>query len=623
MTQEQFFASIFGGQPPDPKERAQLSFTVTGIGRLPDDVDAPDPAGVISSRVFATTDIGRFDTQAWVRLADGQDGVDEFVAAAEALPEHSEGDVTFTAASESDERVIDTIAIQRVGLLAFALTALLVAAVAGGQALVRQMTSTDDPILAGLGLSRAGRVAAQVLPFLGVALVAAAVAGIGTVLASPLLPVGFAGRVEPDPGIYVYPVLLGLGLLGLVAFMIGVAAVAAQLRTRHVGAGAEGNRPSRVATAAAAAGAGPSTVTGLRLALEPGRGRVRLPVRSTLAGAALGAAGVAAVLTFGASLDEVLTDPGLHGRPGGVGIPVGEEQDASDQVSDALLETPGVSMVTLADQRSVTIEDEELTAVAFRPLRGRFDYPYLEGRAPAGPDEVAVGPDALDRMEADVGDTVTAPGTDGKEVRLEVVGSPIVGVEDEYDRIAVLTESGLARLEHGEAGRNLYVRTDGPPEQVLRPLADTIEIDDPDPPVALTNLEEAQGIPTALAWFLAALAVAALAHALLVGLRRRRTDLAVLRVLGLEGRQVVGLVAVQATTVAVIGALVGIPVGVAGGRVVWSEFARGLNVVVQPEVPLAAVAALGVGMVLVANLIGLPRALVARRLRPSVVLRTE
>jgi len=627
LTGAEFDAFVFGGTFPQADTGARLEFTVTAIGRLPDDADAPNPAAIVSHRIFEATDIGNFDNQVWVRLADGQAGVDEFIAAAEALPEHRAGDVYFTTAAEADDRVIDTIAVQRVGLSVFALVALLVVAVAGGQALGRQLaTSTDDAeTLLALGLGRAGRVAALSLPFVAIALVAAVVVVASTVAASPILPVGFAGRLEPDPGVYVYPAILAVGALALIVFVVGVAAALALLRTRPGATDAAGaDRPSRVTSAAAAAGAGPSVVTGLRLALEAGRGRVRLPVRSVLAGVALGAAGVAAVLTFGASLDRLLTDPDLHGQTWDVALSAGDDEDDIAAAAEQLARMPGVTAAVLADQRSVTIGGEELVGVSLSPVGGEapVEIPYLEGRPPAAAGEVAIGPEALTRMGADVGGTVTALGPNDEQVRLSVVGSPLLAVEEEFDRMAVLTEAGLARLERSDGARNFYLdtRSERDVEQIL---GLGIEGSPFEVPVAIANLEEGRGVPVALAQFLAALAVAALVHVLIVGLRRRRRDVAVLRVLGLDGRQVVGLAVVQATTVALVGAAIGIPLGVAAGRWVWSEFAGGLNVVVRADVPVVALAAAGVGLLVVANLVAVPRGLVARRLAPSAVLRTE
>ena len=626
LTNDQFEASLFSGQPPDPKERSELTLTVTGIGRLPDDADEPNPAGVVSNQVFEDADVGHFDNVVWVRLEDGQAGVEEFVAAVEALPEHNAEQVYFEISGDADERVIDTIAVQRVGLVIFGLVALAVVLVAGGQAVNRELVGSgdDDEVLHALGLTRAGRLTALTLPFVSVALVAAVAAGIASALASTLLPVGFAGRIEPSPGSYVYPLITGLGVVAVMVFVLASAALGAWRRTRGRGEVAS-ERPSRLTALAAAAGAGASVMTGLRLALDSGRGRMRLPVRSTLAGVALGAGGIAAVLTFGASLDNVLTDFRLHGQPWSAGIPAGSEGEGEDVialVTEQLPDLPRVTAATLTDQRTMTIGGTELEVTAFHRLKGTTELPYLAGRAPARPDEVAIGPEALKRMDAAVGDTVTARGVKGP-VRLEIVGSPLVAIEAGFDDIGVMTEQGLARMEVSEGGRNIYVTTDGPPEQALGPIADEVEIDLPVVPAVIANLEEARSIPNALAGFLAVLAVAALVHALLLGLRRRRHDLAVLRVLGLQGGQVTGLVAVQATAIALVGAVIGIPLGVAGGRWVWRQFAEGLNVVVVPVVPLGIVLLVGLAGVVIANLIGVPRAWAARRLAPSAVLRTE
>ncbi|MEY2476928.1 MAG: putative transport system permease protein [Actinomycetota bacterium] len=510
LTRAQFEASVFSGQPPDPKERGALTLTVAGIGRLAGDVDEPVSAAIVSSQVFATEDIGRFDNVVSARLEDGQAGVDAFVAAVEALPEYSPDTVSFTVAGDSDERVIDTIAVQRIGLVVFALVALAVVLVAGGQAVNRQLLASvdDDSVLHALGLSRTARIAALTLPFVPVAAVAAVVAGVAATAASPLLPVGFAGRIEPDPGRYVYPLITGLGVIAVMAFVLVWAALGAWRRTQQRGDDAALERPSRLTALAAAAGAGASVVTGLRLALESGRGRMRLPVRSTLAGVALGAGGIAAVLTFGASLDRVLAEPRLHGQPWTAAIPAGgegEEGAVIDLVTERLPDLPRVLTATLTDQRSITIAGEEVVVTSLRHLRGHADPPYLEGRAPVAPDEVAIGPAALELVDAGVGDAVTARGPNGP-VRLHVVGSPLVAIEDGFDNIAVMTEPGLAAMEASTGGNNIYITTDGPPEQALGPLADEVEIDEPSVPSVLTNLEEARGIPNALAVFLAVLA---------------------------------------------------------------------------------------------------------------------
>jgi hypothetical protein len=54
-------------------------------------------------------------------------------------------------------------------------------------------------------------------------------------------------------------------------------------------------------------------VTGVRFALEPGRGRSAAPVRSAILGAVLAVAVLTTTVTFGASLDSLVSHPSLYG----------------------------------------------------------------------------------------------------------------------------------------------------------------------------------------------------------------------------------------------------------------------------------------------------------------------
>ena len=56
-----------------------------------------------------------------------------------------------------------------------------------------------------------------------------------------------------------------------------------------------------------------SAVTGIRFALEPGTGRNAVPVRSAIVGAALAIVVVTGTLTFGASLNHLVSHPSLYG----------------------------------------------------------------------------------------------------------------------------------------------------------------------------------------------------------------------------------------------------------------------------------------------------------------------
>jgi hypothetical protein len=82
-------------------------------------------------------------------------------------------------------------------------------------------------------------------------------------------------------------------------------------------------------------------------------------------------------------------------------------------------------------------------------------------------------------------------------------------------------------------------------------------------------------------------------------------------------------VAWQATTVAVLGLVVGVPLGVAAGRWTWGLVAGQLGVRNQPVVPMLVVAAVVVGSLVIANALASVPGQVAARTRPAEILRAE
>jgi ABC-type antimicrobial peptide transport system permease subunit len=127
----------------------------------------------------------------------------------------------------------------------------------------------------------------------------------------------------------------------------------------------------------------------------------------------------------------------------------------------------------------------------------------------------------------------------------------------------------------------------------------------------------------ALAVFVAVIALVAVGLALVSSLRRRRRELAVLKTLGFSRRQVRSTVAWQATTVAAVGLVVGIPLGLLVGSYVWHRVADELGVSTGRTWPWLAIGLLAVGALLAVNLIAAFPARRAARTRPAVVLRSE
>ena len=105
-------------------------------------------------------------------------------------------------------------------------------------------------------------------------------------------------------------------------------------------------------------------------------------------------------------------------------------------------------------------------------------------------------------------------------------------------------------------------------------------------PTDVLNYARIQRTPLVLAAVLALLAIGVLANLLVSSIRRRRHDIAILKTIGFRRRQVSAAVAWQATTVVGLALLVGLPVGVALGRWVWSTFATNLGIPVEPRTPV-------------------------------------
>src|SRR5439155_15103680 len=144
-----------------------------------------------------------------------------------------------------------------------------------------------------------------------------------------------------------------------------------------------------------------------------------------------------------------------------------------------------------------------------------------------------------------------------------------------------------------------------------------------DLPQDVVFLKNVRNLPRALAGFLAVLGIAAVGHALIMTVRRRRHDLAVLRAMGLRPRQSAACIFWQAMTVAIVALVIGIPLGIIVGRISWRWVADSTPLLyVPPLAALAIVIAIAAAIVL-ANVLAASPASRAAGVRPAEVLRTE
>ena len=106
-----------------------------------------------------------------------------------------------------------------------------------------------------------------------------------------------------------------------------------------------------------------------------------------------------------------------------------------------------------------------------------------------------------------------------------------------------------------------------------------------------------------------------------LAVRRRRHELAVLAALGMTRPQRARIVVAMAATLIGFGLLVGIPVGVLLGSYVWNLMASGLRVDWTAIVPVVEVLGIAVAAIALALLVALLPARSAFRVRPAPELR--
>ena len=142
-------------------------------------------------------------------------------------------------------------------------------------------------------------------------------------------------------------------------------------------------------------------------------------------------------------------------------------------------------------------------------------------------------------------------------------------------------------------------------------------------PTDVLNYSRVQSTPLALAAVLALLAIGVVANLLVSSIRRRRRDFAILKTLGFRRRQLSATVAWQATTLVGVALVIGLPIGTALGRWVWSTFARNLGVPADAHTPAGALLLAIPAALVIGNLIAAGPGALARRSKPATALRTE
>jgi hypothetical protein len=628
MLSAEAMAAVFGGgdpsaAPPGPRQTVEVVGIVKGSFFTG---DVQTTFAFYDRYRDTLTPPGIGYVNALVKLRGGVDDLPRLEAD---LTEQAGHPIELVESAAVLKRTTNATHLERDALYGFAAAAAAATLVLVGQAVVRMVASSLDevPQLVALGFTRGTTVAA--LGALPAAAAGAASLGAGVVayLLSGRFPIGVGRQVEPHPGRHLDWAVVGPGVvLLLVGAVLGVFLVATLVlrrsRSRVVPAG------SRLAARAAAADTPVPLALGVRLALERGVGRTAVPVRPALVGAVAGVLGVVAALTFGVGLDRGVDDATLFGQTFDAAI-IGVGSDiVPPEARQALVAHPDVEMVAEIRNAIVQVEGQDVSVFGIRTLSGDLRLQPVSGRVPTAPDEIALAPRTRAELDVDIGDRIRL----GDGTLLTVTGelfSPELS-HTSYDEGGVMTDDALRRFmptDDAVKFHNYAVRfRPGPDvEAAIGRVNQDVGIG-LEPRMPLYDQEAMKGVrtlPLLLGAFLALLAVGAVGHALASTVRRRRHDFAVLRVLGLTRRQARATVAWQATTLALVGLVFGVPFGMALGRTLWQVIAERTPMLYAPPVALAALLLVPPAAIVVCNAVAAWPAHVAARLRPAESLRTE
>jgi hypothetical protein len=517
-----------------------------------------------------------------------------------------------------------------------------------GQVMSRQLRlgATERRTIRALGASRAMTMMDALFGVVG-AIIAGSLFAVGVAIClSPLGPIGPVRPVYPTPGVAFDWTVLGVGFL-LLVLVLSVLAVAIAARQAPHRAGSRLSREpgveSNLARRVAHSGLSIPAVIGIRFALDPGARPTGTPVRSAIFGTALAVTILVSTLTFGSSLNALVSHPSFYGWNwnyalqsafgGAAGIP---QADAAP----ALNRDIGISAWTGAYYFVVQIDGQTVPVLGLRP-HAPIGPPVLSGHGLDTANEVVLGTATLTTLHKRVGDSVVVRYGSARPRRLRIAGTATLpaigsgGVHTSMGTGAVLTASLLPTIV-SSSGPNVYLvdfRAGANPATTLHSLhhiaqnlsqaSGPVSVLPVQRPAEIVNYRSMGTTPALLGVALAVGAALGLVLTLIATVRRRRRDFALLKTLGLAQRQVASVVAWQSSIAVAIGILVGVPLGIVLGRSLWDVFAHDIHVVPAPSVPDLVILLIVVGALVLANMVAYVPGRIAARTPTALLLRAE
>jgi FtsX-like permease family len=494
------------------------------------------------------------------------------------------------------------------GLWLLTLVAGIAAIAVLGQLVTRhlRLAATDDERLSAIGFTR-GQTVVEHTARAAVPIVIGAVAAVAlSIIPSNIFPTGFIRRLEPDPGIQLDPIVIAGAALFVIAILLwSISAVALDSRRPRAA------RPSSIVEAVAGRSISPTAATGVRFALTRQSGQ--RGNSAAILGVALIVAGLVAATAFGVSLDRLVHSPASYGSNfdyafgdnGGGTLPAG--------VTDAIDADPDIAKFTVYAVDEVRVGSKTVQALGMQLVRGNGAPLVSDGKLPVSEDEMALGLVTARSLGVGVGDTVTVDGATASR-DLRVTGIAVLtgfGENEGMGDGALMTFPTLQRLNADAALSTAtisMVHDDSASRERLSALLEErgVPVDVQNSgrfrPATIINVERVRTIPFLLAGLLAALAVLSLVHVMITSRRRRRRDFAVLSALGADPGWVRRAIHWQASSFTIVPLVIGLPLGVLLGRLVFIGFAESMGAVTSSSTPYVLIAILTCGLIVLANI---------------------
>jgi hypothetical protein len=646
-------SAMQSADPAHPPKGIALRPRVVGI--VENNYDIVSDEATSTPTIIWGSGLRRFGAEAYyglfIRLRHGASDVpkvEQQISRLIPAKDRAQGDsVVFQTRAAVVATVKRTTRPQTVALALFGLVAGAAAWFVAVQAIIRHLegAARDVPTLSAVGATRRTIFGVLFVRAAGIALVATVTALVVAVALSPLTPVGLARSVEPHRGVAVnVGLLLALEALGLALLLAALVWPMWRLAGRRETAPRRVVRTSGILHRLRGQ---PIIALGVRQALTSDDGRTGN--RSALIGASISVLWLVAASVFGASLVHFVDTPRDWGWRWDAVLSVntsdsgegGPALDGTPTVRKFLEHRSDVRAASLGTLTELELRGRRTTTLALTPVHGSLPATIAAGRAPKTAREVALGSRTMRQLHTSIGSSVPGQDPKGRPMRLRVVGQAVFPGLAAYTGEdptslgsgALITMKGFERYGTPLDSPTYYVDFRGDGHDALAKLRklnmapNTPALEsiarEPKRPSDVKGLIQVKGTPYLLAWVLAGLAALTLGQSLITSVRRRRRELAVLKAIGLRRPQVSAIVAWHATTVTIVGLVVGIPLGIITGRVAWALTAHQLGVPSHPVVDLLVIAGLAIAALVLANLLAAAPAWAAARVPTADTLRDE